>query len=208
MIQFFCGIDQSQMLRFPRESDRLVCSHVCVPSFANTGTYALHSFVRRFYDAFKPAVAPPATRKICLSRRNFETSTRGVWRVFELREAFEALATDHGYDIAYPEGLTFAEQITLFQSAECLIGEHGSGMHGVIFSARGTTVACFPMSNAIQFRIGALSGHTNIYLNRFTSWRDDRGVFHYTTAEKDLTDMMTIVDRERRVPRRPRIRNS
>jgi hypothetical protein len=194
MIKFFCGIDETQLLRFSRMTDRLVCSHVCVPSFAHTGDYALHSFVRRFYEAFKPAVAPAVRRRLCLSRRNFEASTRGVWRVFETRSAFEALAADRGYDIVYPEDLTFAEQIALFQSAECVIGEHGSGMHGAIFCDAGTSVACFPMSNAVQFQIGALCGHTNIYLNRLSFRTDERGVLYYTATEEDLIGMMTVVD--------------
>jgi len=52
----------------------------------------------------------------------------------------EALATDRGYDIVYTEDRTVAEQIPLFQSAECFIGEVASGMRGVIFPGHGTTV--------------------------------------------------------------------
>ncbi len=195
MMHHFCGIEPAQLLRFSRQTDRLVCDRICVPSFAHTGDYALHSFLRRFYDGFKPAMAPVARRRLCLSRQGFEASTRGVWRILENREAFEALAVRHGYEIVRPEGLGFAEQIALFQSAAAVIGEHGSGMHGAIFAGAGTRVGCFPMSNAIQFRIGALCGHTNIYLNRIDSRTDGQGVIRYTAAETDLAEMVALVDR-------------
>jgi capsular polysaccharide biosynthesis protein len=195
MIQYFCGIERAQLLWFSRQTDRLVCDRVCVPSFAHSGDYALHSFLRRFYDGFKQPVAPAPSRRLCLSRQGVEASTRGVWRILENRAAFEALAVQRGYEIVRPENLSFAEQIGLFQSAAAVIGEHGSGMHGAIFAGAGTRVACFPMSNAIQFRIGALCAHTNIYLNRIDSRTDAQGIFRYSAAERDLADMMAIVDR-------------
>jgi capsular polysaccharide biosynthesis protein len=194
MIRHFCGIEATQLRRFKREVERLVCKYVCVPSFAHTGDYALHSFLDRFYNASRPAVAPAAGRKICLSRRNFEASTRGVRRVFETRLAFEALAAGRGYEVVCPEDLTFAEQIDLFQSASAIIGEHGSGMHGAIFAGADTKVACFPMTNAVQYRIGALRAHTNVYLNRLVWQTDEQGVTYFSAAEQDLIDMMTVVD--------------
>ena len=107
MLHFFCGVPAGQIRTFSRTADRLICRRICLPSFAHDGDYALHSFMREFYGSFRSLEPPRVKRRICLSRRNFEQSTRGVWRVFENREAFERMAISHGYEVVMPEELSF-----------------------------------------------------------------------------------------------------
>nr|WP_294529545.1 glycosyltransferase 61 family protein [uncultured Rhodopila sp.] len=197
MMRFFCGVRADQIRTFSCRNDMVVCSRVCLPSFAHNGDYVLHSFMREFYNRFRPSPAKRAHRKICLSRRTYEKTTRSAWRVFETREAFERMAIERGYEIVQPELLDFAGQIELFHSAETIIGEHGSGMHAAIFSRPGTIVATFPALNAIQLQIGAECGHTNIWLNRHAERHDARGVYYFEVTEEDLLSMLSVVDQAR-----------
>jgi hypothetical protein len=227
MLGFFCGVSADQIRTFSRRHEVLVCSRACLPSFVHDGDYALHSFTRTFYEGFKapryqprngpwPAIgrflrnlrgdfrtspvnqtAARARKRICLSRRTYETSTRSAWRVFETREAFERMAVARGYEIVQPERLGFAEQIQLFQSADTIIGEHGSGMHGALFAEPGTVVATFPPLNGIQLRIGAEFGHTNVSLARAAVRTDPDGIIRFSVAEDDLRSMLAMVDQVR-----------
>lgn len=176
MLGFFCGIPASQLLRYERGTEELVFAEACMPSFAHDGEYVLHSFAPRFYDAFLPRQRSVAGRRLCISRRNLEASTRGAWRVFETRALFEEMAVSRGYEIVRPEELSFAEQIPLFANVSHIVGEHGSGMHAALFAPPGTVVGCIGFSNKIQYLIGAERSHTNVYLSRTNNRKDERGV--------------------------------
>jgi hypothetical protein len=194
MLRYFCGVPGSQIRTFCRETERLACSRVCLPSFAHNGNYALHGFVHEFYGSFRSSRSPLVKRRICLSRRNFEQSTRGVWRVFDNREILEHMALARGYEIVTPEVLSFADQIDLFQSAECIVGEHGSGMHSAVFAEPETLVADVPLWNSIQLRIGAAFGHRNVCVTRASVRRPASGPVHYTIPEEDLAGMFVMLD--------------
>ena len=194
MLHFFCGVPADQIRTFSRQADRLLCSRVCLPSFAHDGNYALHGFMREFYGGFRSSKPLQATRRICLSRRSFEKSTRGVWRVFENREALEHMALAHGYEVVAPEELSFADQIHLFQSAECIVGEHGSGMHAAVFAEPGTLVATVPMWNSVQLGIGAAFSHRNVCVTRASVRRQASGPTRYTVPQEDLAGMFVMLD--------------
>ncbi len=194
MLRFFCGVPAGQIRTFSHLTERLVCDRVCLPSFGHDGDYALHSFVRDFLGSFRPLEPLRVKRRICLSRRNFERSTRGAWRVLENREAFERMAIAHGYDLVTPEDLSFVAQVALFRSAECIIGEHGSGMHAAVFADPGTLVASFPLWNLIQLRIGAAFGHRNVLVRRETIHREPNGPVRYSVLEEDLAGLFVMLD--------------
>ena len=175
----FCGISNQQILRFDRHTQRVLCRRACVPSVAHNGQHVPHSFLTSFYDRFIPGDGRAGSRRVCISRSNFEQETRGVWRIFEPRPWFEDVARRHGYEVVRPEELAIPEQIALFAEAGIIVGEHGSGMHSGIFSGRGAAVGCIAFSNPIQFLIGARREHTNVYLNRLT-WRADERRFYVT----------------------------
>jgi len=193
MLNAFCGVPARQIRTFSRLTDRLACSRVCIPSFAHDGQYAPHGFMRDFYGSFQNAGSSQPTRRLCLSRRNFERATRGVWRVFENRELFEEMAVAHGYEVVMPELLPFTEQVNLFRSAERIIGEHGSGMHSALFADPGTLVASFPL-HQIQLQIGAAFGHCNVSVMRATKREEPGKPMHYTVAKEDLASLFVMLD--------------
>jgi hypothetical protein len=194
MLAFFCGVSSQQILRFDRYAQRLLCRRACVPSVAHNGYYVPHSFLTSFYDRFIPPDDGAGSRRICISRSNFERETRGVRRVFESRLRFEGVARRHGYEVVRPEELTIPEQIALFAKAGLIVGEHGSGMHNAIFSGRGTAIGCIAFANYTQFLLGARRGHTNVYLHRLTGRRDERGISIYDVRLELIEGLFEVMN--------------
>jgi capsular polysaccharide biosynthesis protein len=194
MLAFFCGVSSQQILRFDRYAQRLLCRRACVPSFAHNGYYVPHSFLTSFYDRFLPSDGRTGSRRICISRSNFERETRGIRRVFESRLRFEDIARRHGYEIVRPEELAIPQQISLFAGAGIIIGEHGSGMHNAIFSGRGTAVGSIAFSNYAQSSLGARRGHTNVFLRRLTGHRDERGFSRYDVRPELIEGLFEVMN--------------
>jgi hypothetical protein len=78
---------------------------------------------------------PSGGRKLFVSRGQNQHS-----RTIEPREKIEARAADAGFEIVYPERLGLVEQIALFRSARCIMGEYGSGLHGAIHAPAGAVI--------------------------------------------------------------------
>lgn len=67
-----------------------------------------------------------AGRKLFIVRQSFQ---RNITNINELI----ALAEDCGYDIIFPETLTFLEQVKLFSSAEVIVGPTGAWLANLLF---------------------------------------------------------------------------
>ena len=113
MIHTFCGIEPGRIRYYARHDDLLVCRRACLPSYAHSGKrgdYTPHPLLRAFYDQFGNPGAPRTKRRICLSRRDRELHTQGVWRVFGPRETMERMAVARVSRIVRPEELGFPER--------------------------------------------------------------------------------------------------
>ena len=175
MIHLFCGIEPARFRYYARHDDIVVCTRACIPSYAHSGRrgdYILHPMMRSFYARFGNPGARRTKRRICISRRDQERQTLGTWRIFETREMMERMALARGYEIVQPELMSFPEQIELFRLANCILGEHGSGMHAAVFADPGTTVATVGAWNRHQFNIAAAFEQRAICMNRYR--RDPR----------------------------------
>jgi capsular polysaccharide biosynthesis protein len=202
MIHTLCGIPQDRFRYYSRHHDVVVCARACLPSYGHSGRrgdYALHSLLREFYDQFGDPGANRARRRICLSRRAQERQTYGVWRIFETRETMERMAAARGFEIVQPELLSFPEQIELIRSADCILGEHGSGMHAAVFAEPGTIIATVGAWNLHQFHISAAFELRSICMNRFQVVQDwNTPPFRFAAAEDDLTRLFDEIDRVRK----------
>ncbi|MEO9191675.1 MAG: glycosyltransferase 61 family protein [Acetobacteraceae bacterium] len=193
LVHTFCGWDKARIRRYSRMDDLVVCRRACLPSFAHDGDYALHPLVREFYGRFGNPGAARAKRPICLSRRNQERHTFSAWRIFEARETLERMAVAHGFVIARPEELGFPEQVELFRSANCILGEHGSGMHAAVFADPGTIVATIGTPNAIQLRVDAAFDHRTICLRRLQVIEQvPNRPYRFTVREDDLAGLVRL----------------
>lgn len=66
-------------------------------------------------------------------------------------EELKHYLTQCGFEIIYPEQLSFAEQVQLFNEAEYVIGPNGSSFAGVIFSKPGTKVVSLAQHYGANF---------------------------------------------------------
>jgi hypothetical protein len=73
-------------------------------------------------------------RRLFVSRR--DASKRRVANEAPLLTALRPL----GFELIVPGGLTFAEQVTMFSSAELVVGPHGAGLANALFMPRGGAV--------------------------------------------------------------------
>lgn len=191
MITHFCGIAPERIRTYDRMEETVLCRTACLPKFAHNGDYALHPIMRDFYDTFVSSQSSAPTRRICLSRRNQELHTYSYWRIFEARDIFERLAIKNGFEIVQPELLDFTAQVDLFRSANCIVGEHGSGMHASVFANPGTTVATIGANNGIQFQIGATFDHHLVCMRRLEVLEDVPGRrFRFTANQNDLESFL------------------
>ncbi len=73
-----------------------------------------------------------ATERLFVSRKHWQGG-----RAIDFHDELESLMLSHGFRIVYPETLSLAEQAHLFSTARIVVGEDGSALHNVIFSAAG-----------------------------------------------------------------------
>jgi hypothetical protein len=196
MIQYFSGFDPARVRRYSRFDDLLVCRRACLPSYVHDGMYAPHPLMRLFYDQFGKSGAPGQKRRICISRRNQEGHGTGSSRRFEARETMEQLAASRGFEIVQPENLSFPQQVEMFRSASCILGEHGSGMHGAVFAEPGSVVAVVRSpQRAHQLKIAAAFEHKFICMDRI---RVTEGTLiapvRFTATETDLATLVNKIE--------------
>ena len=75
-------------------------------------------------------------RKIFISRRN-------TWNPrLENQDIVEQIFVENGYEIIFPEVMSFADQLKIFSEAEFLAGVYGSGFTNIIFTNKNAKVIC------------------------------------------------------------------
>lgn len=84
-------------------------------------------FLRERVLATMPPVAR-SDRKIYLSRR------ASTWRLLTNELDVASLLHDHGFEIVFPQDLTFEQQVRLFQESAAIVGANGSAWINLIFA--------------------------------------------------------------------------
>jgi capsular polysaccharide biosynthesis protein len=85
----------------------------------------------------------PRKRRLLVARRGVHRSIRNIGQV-------QDLLSRYSFETVYLEGMSMADQILLFQSAEFIIGPHGAGLANLLFCEPGTKVIEFMPS--VEFR--------------------------------------------------------
>ncbi len=94
---------------------------------------------------------PSGNRKIIISRPG--QAARSIVNLPEIEE----LLVSHGYERAYPERLSFEEQVKLFNSAEVIFAPGGAALANLLFCGEGAKV--FAM---VSERNADYAGHKNV----------------------------------------------
>jgi capsular polysaccharide biosynthesis protein len=76
-------------------------------------------------------------------------------------ESIERLAREAGFEIVFPEDLSFAEQVTLLRSARVVVMPEGSALFLAMFVTPGTTVCILshPLTDLLADYEALLSPH-------------------------------------------------
>jgi hypothetical protein len=121
-----------------------------VPESAFAITGYVHPRFRDILSAAGDAIAarhpaPPLGPKLYLSRSRLPDKKRSAVN----EEEMEAIAAAHGFEIVYPETLSFAQQVAMMRAADTIAGCDGSAMHLTVLSAPGTQVLVFDTRNGV-----------------------------------------------------------
>ena len=108
----------------------------------------------------------------------------------------EQMAISRGFEIVQPETLSFSDQVELFRSAGCILGEHGSGMHGAVFADPQSIVAVVRSpQRAHQLKIAAAFEHKFICMDRIQVTEGSlTAPVRFTAEEPDLATMLDQID--------------
>ena len=86
----------------------------------------------------------------------------------------------YGFEVVYPERLSFAQQVTLFNETECVFGPNGSAFINAIFCKQGAKIASFVQSYPANFaswaQVMEQMGYRHLYVAgnavQGTSWHE------------------------------------
>ncbi|MCK2056494.1 glycosyltransferase 61 family protein [Methylobacterium sp. 37f] len=164
------GIGESQCRFYDRTRDRVACDELLVPSTLRFGTRVSPLFAEAAAGLRRAALGRgrgSRTRTKLFVARSANALTHSPRQLVQ-RQLFEDLAVARGFTRVTPERLGLREQVALFQSAEILVGEYGSGLHGSIFAEPGSLVLAARDNQAdlgfLQSGLDAVMGHQTGYL--------------------------------------------
>lgn len=98
------------------------------------------SYLRDFRQRVAALYAGP---KHSRGRRRLFVARKGPSRKVHNLEQVQDVLSRYDFETVYLEGMSTADQITLFQSAEFIIGPHGAGLSNLLFCEPGTKVIEF-----------------------------------------------------------------
>lgn len=167
ILEWRFGIKPSQIEHFDYKKEQLSLRVAYVPTLTHTD-YAFHETFREFLDeTVNKAVAQVGAihkPKIYISRRQFSKLSISTPRHFVNELEIEEAVAGRGYEVVFPEELSWAEQISIFAGCKICVGAFGSGLHNTWFSGRDTVVIAFRWMNDTQSAIAGLRGQRNIFL--------------------------------------------
>lgn len=150
------GLSPRQITFVPAKGARIESLTVASPVISING--AAHAAFPRIYNRIADRVcgdSRPDGRRVYLSRAKLKSNKRMA--VNEAR--LEALLSEHGFSVVYPERLPLADQIRLMRNADVVAGCGGSAMHMLCFARPGTRALVLDVRAANnQFAIEQVHG--------------------------------------------------
>jgi Glycosyltransferase 61 len=110
-------------------------------------------------------IATGPFRRIFVSRKKLRRRSRADRSIKNIA-LIEQRARRAGFELVYPETLSFAEQRALFSHADVIVGEDGSGLHNMIFSKPGARIGVLSMErlNTLHAMIANAQGQRITYI--------------------------------------------
>jgi capsular polysaccharide biosynthesis protein len=161
------SLDPAKVRRFPHELTFV--PEAVVPSATKIGYTVARRVVSDAWEQLRgylQKLAPPrkgSARRLFISRSRLPTNIRTVTNIGEVEDRVRR----RGYDVVHPQEHSVAEQSRLFAEARIVIGEDGSALHNIIFSAPGAIVLVLSVPgrmNLWHLGICETMGHKVTYL--------------------------------------------
>ena len=121
--------------------DDMICESLIVPSQSIVLDYSISEFQLDTWNEIKTKLykesANKPKRKVYLSRKyQDQKDTSRKFNDIDVEEVFKR----YGFEIVYPELLSFQEQVQIYAETEILAGPVGSAMHNAAFMSENSTV--------------------------------------------------------------------
>lgn len=135
------GISQEQIVWYSPFSEVVLPERLLVPTLLRTNS-AAHPILADAAD-FVASMAPRTPRRRLPTRLFLSRAAANAnWREMTNRDEIEIIAQRAGCHVLAPEQLSLLEQLQLFRSAQWILGEYGSALHGSLFCGNKTVVCC------------------------------------------------------------------
>lgn len=159
LLDYF-GISRKNIIEFKFLRDEVKLKRAYVPSLLHS-SHIFHPAMNLFVDFILKKISssylPSNTKtKIYVSRRRFAQNSTSYERSLRDEDALIDSLTARGYQLVYPEGLSWSTQLKLFSKATIIIGECGSALHNSLFSGQNVGVVSIDSSNHVQGMIANL----------------------------------------------------
>jgi hypothetical protein len=138
---------------YDERKEYLQCETLLIPTVAMHPEHFFHPMLSSLLEE----VFPSASTLDADRRKLYVTRTApSRYRKLANQSQIEEIATQEGLALFAPETLPIADQIRAFASADLIVGEFGSAMHGTLFSPSHAKVLCLNWINGMQSRIAQL----------------------------------------------------
>ncbi len=139
--------------RYDERKEYLRCETLLIPTAVMHPEHFFHPMLSSRIDELCQSLAAPEVerRKLYVTR-----VAPSRYRKLANQSQIEEIAAQEGLTLFTPEQLPIAEQIRAFASADLVVGEFGSAMHGTLFSPPRTRVLCLNWINGMQSRVAQL----------------------------------------------------
>jgi capsular polysaccharide biosynthesis protein len=164
MLSEIFGVNPDEIDVYDISTEEPLLERAIIPSMPHN-SHVFHPALKRAVAyivewAHKSALLPlqygKKRRKIYISRSKFRKISISSPREISNEQQLERTACDLGFEVIYPEELTFLEQVKLFYEASVVVGESGSGLHNTVFSQPGTVVLCLRPATQVQGTLAAV----------------------------------------------------
>ena len=169
ILHHYFGVQLDQMEFFHPSAERIHLKHAIIPGrvlqdygfhpyanillrrlLASLPTAKLEYASRRFFILRNKLVNPAAPNRICINEPQLAAIAARV----------------HGFVPITIENMEWRDQIAIFQGAEIILGQAGSGLHNALFSSSSSRLASIGFMNQVQSHISALQLQRMAYLTK------------------------------------------
>ena len=169
ILHHYFGVQLNQMEFFRPSVERVHLRHAIIPGrvLQDSGFHPYANILLRRLLASLPAAKLEYTSRRFFILRNKLVNPAAPSRICVNEPQLAAIAARaHGFVPITIENMEWRDQIAIFQDAEIILGQAGSGLHNALFSSSSSRLASIGFMNQIQSQISTLQLQRMAYLTQ------------------------------------------